>query len=54
MGYLNLASSLRYGPHGKKRKTKAFTTKSKRTKYNELISQQQKIYDQVMRDIRRG
>ena len=52
MGYLNLASSLRYGPYGKKRKTKAFTTKSKRTKYNELISQQQKIYDQVMRDIR--
>lgn len=51
MGYLNLQSSLRYGPHGKKRKTKAFSTKSKRTKYNELISQQQKIYDQVMREV---
>ena len=33
MGYLNLTSSIRYGPHGKKRKTKAFTQKSKKQKY---------------------
>ena len=51
MGFLNLNSSIRYGPHGKKRKTRAFNTKSKRTKYNELISQQQELYDQVMREV---
>ena len=49
MGFLNLSSSLRYGPHGKKRKTKAFT--KKKTKYNELILQQQKIYDQVVKEV---
>ena len=47
MGFLNLSSSIRYGPHGKRRKTKAFTKKSKRTKYNELIQSQQRIYDKV-------
>ena len=45
---INLASSIKYGPHGKRRKTKAFTVKSKRAKYNELIQEQQKIYEQVM------
>ena len=49
MGFINLSSSLRYGPHGKKRKTKAFT--KKRTKYNELISEQQAIYDRVVREV---
>lgn len=49
MGFINLSSSLRYGPHGKKRKTKAFT--KKRTKYNELLLEQQKIYDQVVREV---
>jgi|TARA_A200000159_G_C7323619_1_gene339926 hypothetical protein len=49
MGIINLGSSLRYGPHGKKRKTKAFT--KKRTKYNDLILQQQRQYDQVMREV---
>lgn len=53
MGYLNLGSSIKYGPHGKKRKTKAFSTKSKRTKYNELISQQQKLYDQVIAEVKK-
>jgi|TARA_B110000483_G_C18138073_1_gene520323 hypothetical protein len=48
MGMLNLGSSVRYGPHGKRRKTKAFSTKSKSTKYNELIERQQVQYDQVM------
>ena len=48
MGMINLASSIKYGPHGKRRKTKAFTVKSKRAKYNELIQEQQKIYEQVM------
>jgi len=52
MGYLNLSTSLRYGPHGKRRKTKAFTKKSKRTKYNELIAAQQKLFDNVMREVR--
>jgi len=51
MGFINLNSSLRYGPSGKRRKTSAFTTKSKRTKYNELLSQQQRIYDQVMKEV---
>ena len=52
MGYLNLSNSIRYGPHGKRRKTRAFTKKSNRTKYNELIATQQKIYDQVMREVK--
>ena len=53
MGFLDLSTSIRYGPHGKKRKTNAFKTKSKRTKYNELLSQQQKIYDQVMEEVKK-
>ncbi len=52
MGYLNLSSSIKYGPTGKRRKTKAFTTKSKRTKYNELIETQKRQYDQVMSEIK--
>ena len=51
MGYLNLNSSLRYGPSGKKRKTKAFTTKSKKQKYRELVLQQQKVFDRVVREV---
>ena len=51
MGYLNLGTSIKYGPHGKRRKTKAFSTKSKTTKYNELIARQQVQYDQVMSEI---
>ena len=51
MGYLNLSSSLRYGPTGKRRKTKAFTTKSKRTIYNELIATQQRQYEQVVKEV---
>jgi len=53
MGFLNLSTSIRYGPHGKKRKTTAFSSKSKRTKYKELLSQQQKIYDQVMEEVKK-
>lgn len=49
MGFINLSTSLRYGPHGKKRKTQAFT--KKRTKYNELISEQQAIYNKVVREV---
>ncbi len=51
MGYLNLTSSIRYGPHGKKRKTKAFTKKSKKQKYRELILEQQKVFDRVVREV---
>ena len=51
MGYLNLTSSIRYGPHGKKRKTKAFTQKSKKQKYRELILEQQKVFDRVVREV---
>lgn len=51
MGYLNLSSSLRYGPSGKRRKTKAFTTKSKRTIYNELVATQQRQYDKVVKEV---
>ena len=46
MGFLNLSSSIRYSPHGKKRKTKAF---NKNTKYKRLIAEQQIQYDQVMK-----
>ena len=49
MGFLNLSSSIRYSPHGKKRKTKAF---NKNTKYKRLIAEQQIQYDQVMKSIR--
>jgi len=51
MGYINLTNSIRYGPHGKKRKTKAFTKKSKKQKYQELILQQQKVFDRVVREV---
>ena len=51
MGYLNLNSSIRYGPHGKKLKTNAFTRPKKSTKYKRLIAEQQKQYDQVMQSI---
>jgi len=51
MGYLNLTRSIRYGPHGKKRKTKAFTQKSKKQKYRELILEQQKVFDRVVREV---
>ncbi len=45
---INLGSSIKYGPHGKKRKTKAF---SKPSKYKQMISVQQRLYDQVMKEI---
>jgi hypothetical protein len=51
MGILNLNSSLRYGPSGKKRKTKAFTTKSKKKIYTDLIEQQQKVFNRVLREV---
>ena len=51
MGYLNLSSSIRYGPHGKRRKTKAFTKKSKKQKYQEMILQQQKVIDRVVAEV---
>jgi len=52
MAFLNLGNSIKYGPHGKRRKTRAFSTKSKTTKYNELIARQQVQYDQVMSIVR--
>ena len=51
MAFLNLGNSIKYGPHGKRRKTKAFSTKYKTTKYNELIARQQFQYDQVMSQV---
>ena len=51
MGYLNLSSSIRYGPHGKRRKTKAFTKKSKKQKCQEMILQQQKVFDRVVAEV---
>jgi hypothetical protein len=48
MGFLNLSSSIRYSPHGKKRKTKAF----KNTKYKRLIAEQQIQYDLVIQSIK--
>lgn len=52
MGFINLGSSIKYGPHGKKRKTKAFSVKSKRTKYNELLETQQRQYNQIVSELR--
>ena len=51
MGYLNLSSSLRYGVTGKRKKRQAFTKKSKRTIYNELIATQQRQYDKVVKQV---
>lgn len=51
MGFLNLSSSIRYSPHGKKRKTNAFNRPKKSTKYKQLIAEQQKLYDQVMQEV---
>tara|TARA_A100001011_G_scaffold306240_2_gene321143 strand:- start:193 stop:522 length:330 start_codon:yes stop_codon:yes gene_type:complete len=51
VGFLNLGSSIKYGPSGKKRKTKAFTVKSKRKRYDDLILQQQKVFDRVVREV---
>jgi len=51
MGFLNLSSSIRYGPHGKKRKTNAFTKRKKSTKYKQLIAEQQRIYDKVLKEV---
>ena len=33
MGYINLGSSMRYGPSGKKRKTTAWSTKKKKVEF---------------------
>ena len=51
MGFLNLGSSLRYGPHGKRRKTKAFT-RAKKPNYKDLLAEQQRLFDNVMREVR--
>lgn len=53
MGYLNLNSSIRYGPHGKKRKTTAFKKCRKiefefkphrPDSYNQLLEDQKQLY----------
>ena len=44
MGTINLVNSLRYDMHGRKRKTSSLKTKSKRTKYNELIARHREKY----------
>ena len=51
MGFLNLSSSIRYSPHGKKRKTNAFNRPKKSTKYKQLIAEQQRIYNQVLQEV---
>ena len=51
MGTINLVGSLRYDMTGRKRKTKALRTKSKRTIYNELIATQQRQYDKVVKEV---
>ena len=40
-------------PHAKEERQKAFSTKSKRAKYNELITQQKKLYDQVIAEVKK-
>lgn len=55
MGYINLGSSVKYGPHGKKRKTKAFNKCKKVTfefkphtpdtsTYQKLLEEQKELY----------
>lgn len=57
MGYLNLGSSIKYGPHGKRRKTKAFnkckqpefnnTSPLRVESYNTLLEDQKKLYQSL-------
>jgi len=47
MGFLNLNGSIKYGPHGKRRKTNAFT-KCKKIPYNTLLEEQQKQYNRLV------
>ena len=47
MGYINLGSSMRYGPSGKRRKTKAWTTKKKKPIQSEAIKPNQTTLDRI-------
>ena len=61
MGIINLNSSIRYGPHGKKRKTKAFLQKKKppvdftqTLQYKETIRRQEQQYKSLMEEYMRS
>jgi len=47
MGYINLGSSMRYGPSGKKRKTSAWTTKKKKIQSSGPITPDQRTIDRM-------
>ena len=47
MGYINLGSSMRYGPSGKRRKTKAWTTKKKRPTESKALRPNQTTLDRI-------
>ena len=47
MGYINLGSSMRYGPSGKKRKTKAWTTKTKTPPVRTQLKPDQRTLDRI-------
>lgn len=61
MGIINLNSSIRYGPHGKKRKTVAFVQKKKppvdfktTLQYKETIRRQEQQYKSLMEEYMRS
>jgi len=47
MGYINLGSSMRYGPSGKRRKTKAWTTKRKSPPVKTEMKPDQRTLDRM-------
>ena len=47
MGYMNLGSSMRYGPSGKRRKTSAWSTKKKTPPVRTSMKPDQKTLDRM-------
>ena len=47
MAYINLGSSMRYGPSGKRRKTKAWTTKKKSPPPRTTLKPDQRTLDRI-------
>jgi len=47
MAYMNLGSSMRYGPSGKKRKTTAWTTKKKTPPVRTTLKPDQRTLDRI-------
>lgn len=50
MGYLNLGSSVKFGPHGKRRKTKAFNKCKQPTFEFRTYTPNQSTYDRLLEE----